>query len=101
VRPASHVRGKTNVQLDRYPSAVKRRARRVDDVRAMRLRVNEPVAASELAAALSEEGCDCFAVSAAELEVNYSAGDEQARLELTFFVRAWLLDRPLLSVSIA
>jgi hypothetical protein len=70
----------------------------------MRVMISDPEVVDDLVEVLAENQYRCRKVAATELEVApwpipedrrlYRDIPEQDRLELTFFVRAWLLKRP-------
>ncbi len=76
----------------------------------MRVTISDPEVIDDLLEVLAENSYRCRRVAATEIEVApwptpedrilYRDVPDQDRLELTFFVRAWLLKRPGVSVRV-
>ena len=69
----------------------------------MRIRISDPAQLDELRVALREGGVASVPITPDTLGVLRHLGmdDEEARVEITFFVKAWLADRPNLNVDLA
>jgi hypothetical protein len=61
----------------------------------MRIRVSEPTLLPELVESLARGECAAHAIDATTCEVRYDAAadDREAKIELTFFLRAWAAQR--------
>jgi hypothetical protein len=68
----------------------------------MRIRLNRPSAVSDLATELRAGDCYCSNVSGDTIAVAHAeaADEREARVELRFFLRTWLLGRPGLTAEL-
>jgi hypothetical protein len=69
----------------------------------MRIRISDPAQLEDLRCALREGGVASTRIEPDTLTVldPFSSDEDESRVEIMFFVRAWLADRPNLEVDLA
>jgi hypothetical protein len=67
----------------------------------MRVRLSDPNLREDLAAALNEGGCISSAIDdGCEILAPFAVPDQEARVEVAFFVRAWQMRYPHVTVEL-